>query len=250
MQTFLDASTTYIDWLTARSGEAVARKFQKDLRDLLSRAEQVAAVVTGTAVEVARIRAELNAENQTILKLRQQQQAAQAKLLYLLGIDPCASLIPIDAQLLPFDLIDATPPVCDLVAQALRTGPGIQEMQGLLNLIHQSMERAQGPGKYLPVFDLHVAEGGFGTGPGDRMDWDNRLDIGLQARWNLTDLVTLRDRRRVAQAAVQQAHLAYQDLQGKLTAGVQEAREAILSGKNRISFTRQQIEDASKAFDL
>ncbi len=249
-QTFLDASTTYIDWLTARSGESVALRFRQRLADLLDRAEKVAAQVSGTAVEVARIRAEVDAEDQAILKLRQQQQAAQAKLLYVLGLDPCSTLVPIDVGLLPFDLIDATPPVCDLVAQALRTGPGIQEMQGLLNLIHQSIERAQGPGKYMPIFELHLAEGGFGTGPGDRMDWDNRFDLGLQARWNLTELVTARDRQRVAQAKVQQAEITYRDLQGKLTAGVQEAREAIVSGKSQMQHTRQQIEDASKAFDL
>lgn len=249
-QTFLQATDTYIDWLTARSGATVVRQFQARLRDLLDRAQKVAAVVTGTEVEVARIRAELDAQDQVLLKLQEQQVSAQAKLLYLLGLDPCATLVPIEEQLLPFELIDANPPICDLVAQALRTGPGIQEMQGLLATIQQGIERAKGPGKFMPVFELHLAEGGFGTGPGDGMTWDNRFDLGLQARWNLTQLATVKERRRIAQAGIDQANLTYQDLQGKLTAGVQSAREEILSGKAQIRHVRQQIEDASHAFDL
>jgi outer membrane protein TolC len=249
-QTFLEASDTYIDWLTARSGETVIRGFQARLRDLLGRAQKVAAVVSGTAVEVSRIRAELDAEDQALLKIQAQARAAQAKLLYLLGLDPCSTLVSIDQELIPLNLIDATPPTCDLVAQAWRTGPGIQEMQGLLTTIQQGIERAQGPGKFMPVFELHLAEGGFGTGPGDTMDWDNRFDLGLQARWNLTQLATVSQRRRIAQAKVQQANLAYQDLQGKLAAGVQASREDILSGKIQIGHARQQIQDASQAFDL
>ena len=46
------------------------------------------------------------------------------------------------------------------------------------------------------------------------------------------------DRERILQAKTQQAHLAYQDLQAKLTAGVYESREAIVSGREQIRITQ------------
>ena len=91
---------------------------------------------------------------------------------------------------------------------------------------------------------VRVAEGGFGAGPGDSMTWDNRFDLGLQARWNLTEHLLRRDRRMATQAKINQAHLAYQDLRNKLTAGVQEARISVLSGRDQIQFGEEQINSA------
>jgi outer membrane protein TolC len=199
---------------------------------------------------VARIQAEVDGQEQTIAKIHAQAAGAQAKLLYLLGLDPATQLVSVDRRLVPFDVVDASPPTPMLVNQALTTGPGIQEMEGLLGLIQDSIERSKGASKYLPIFELRMAEGAFGAGPGDTMNWDNRWDLGVQARWNLTETVTVRDRQRVARAKIQQAQLAYQDLRGKLTAGVQEARETIVNGREQIADAERQVHNANRAFDL
>src|SRR5439155_456479 len=145
---------------------------------------------------------------------------------------------------------DVSPPACDLVAQALTNGPGIKEMEGLLALVQSSIERAKGPSRLLPVFEVRMAEGAFGAGPGANLTWDNRYDLGLQARWNLNQFVGLCERRRVTQAQLEQLHLSHDDLQRKLTAGVQEARLSILSGRQQISLAQEQIQHARRAFDL
>jgi outer membrane protein TolC len=152
--------------------------------------------------------------------------------------------------LVPIDLVDPTPPACDLVAQALQTGPGIRELEGLLNLIQDSLARSKGLGQLIPQLEAHMAEGGFGAGPGDRLDWANRWDLCVKARWNLTSLVGAKQRQEAAQAKVQQAQLAYQDLRGKLTAGIQEARETSLSGREEIKQGTDQIVHAQQAFEL
>ncbi len=95
-----------------------------------------------------------------------------------------------------------------------------------------------------------MAEGGFGTGPGDDMRWDNRWDLGLQFRWNLTQLVTAADRQRALCARTEQAHLAYEDLRRKLTAGVHESREVIVSGRDQIRLGQEQIDQARQAYNL
>jgi outer membrane protein TolC len=102
----------------------------------------------------------------------------------------------------------------------------------------------------LPVFEVYMAEGVFGTGPGSRSDWDNRWDFGVAARWNLMEHLTRCDRERLIRAKTEQAHLAYQDLRAKLMAGVYEAREAILSGREQIRATQEQITQAKRAYKL
>jgi outer membrane protein TolC len=249
-ETLLDAAGTYVDLLAARTGEAIANAMQKDLQDLQVRAEKLASTEPGAKVEVARMEAQLKGRDQILMDLREQAARASIKLAYLLGLDPSVTLVPVDAELVPLDLADVASPVADLVARALAAGPGIQEMEGLLALIHDSIERAKGPGKLLPVFELRMAEGVFGTGPGARSDWDNRWDLGVAARWNLTEHVTRCERERLLRAKTEQAHLAYQDLRSKLTAGVYEAREAILSGREQIRAVQDQITRAKRAHKL
>lgn len=249
-ETLLEAANAYIDLLTALSGEAIARDLEKSLRGLLDSTERLATKEPAAQIEVARINAELRGQQQAFIKIRSQVEAATAKLIYHLGIDPCTQLVPVDQKVMPFDLVDASPPARELVQQALATGPGIQEMEGLLALVHESIARAQGPGSYVPVVGVRVAEGGFGAGAGDALTWDNRFDLGLQARWNLTEYVTQRNRRLAARSKVTQLQLAYQELRNKLTAGVQEARIAILSGREQIQLGEEQITHSRRAREL
>ncbi len=251
-ETLLDATETYIDLVTTTEGLALAQRLERDVEGLHRRAQDLYRVEKSESVrmEVTRLEAELAARKQAQWKLREQAAAASAKLVYLLGLEPCTQLVPIDARLIRLDLVDATPPCCDLVAQALANGPGIREIEGLLAVINQGIERSKGPGKYLPVFEVHMAEGGFGAGPGDSLTWDNRWDLGVQARWNLADLFTARDRERVAQAKLQQVHLTYDDLRGKLAAGVQAAREAIRNGSEMIRLDNEQVRKAEDTYKI
>jgi outer membrane protein TolC len=249
-ETVLEAAETYIDMLAAHEGEIIALNLQKDLEDLVKRAQDRVMAEPGAAVEVPRIQAQLYAVQQRIVQLRARITQASAKLAYLLGIDPTVTLVPVDERLVPLELVNAAVPVENLVGQVLSNGPGVREMQGLLSLIHESIDKSNGPGKYLPIFELRAAEGGFGTGPGDSQTWDNRFDLGLQARWNLTELFTSCERQRILHAKTAQAHLAYDDLQGKLTAGVQESREAILLGRDQIRLGQSAIDQSREAHRL
>lgn len=249
-ETLLEATSTYIDLLAARTGEAIARYLEKEMEALLERTRKLAEVEPGTKVEVARIESELASRRSSVARLVEQAEAASYKLIYLLGLDPCVELLPVDVSIVPFDLVDVSPPACDLVDQALANGPGIKEMEGLLGLVVSSMERAKGPGRLLPVFEVRMAEGAFGAGPGANLTWDNRYDLGLQARWNLNQFIGVCERRRVTQAQLEQLHFSHDDLRRKLTAGVQESRAAVLNGRQLISLAKEQIQHARQAYDL
>jgi outer membrane protein TolC len=246
----LDAANTYIDLLAAYQARAVIRSTDKDVNDVLKRAQALFKTEPATEIEVVRIRGEIAGRQQARDKLDEQAKAAKAKLAYLLGLNPEADLVPVDHRLGILNVVDANTPTADLVAQALTTGPGIREIEGLLALITQSMEKAKGLSQYLPVVGVRMAEGIFGAGPGEKSDWDNRWDLGLQVRWNLTELCTARDRQRVAQAKLNQLQLTNQDLRAKLTAGVREAQGAILAGPKQLREGENQINYARKALEL
>jgi outer membrane protein TolC len=249
-ETLLDATQTYVDLLAARTGEAIVAEQQKELQDLLERSEKLAGVESGARVEVSRLRTELTARRQFTSRLRQQAAAASAKLAYLLGLDPQTVLVPVDGKLTPLDLVDVSQPVEQLIARATTTGPGVRELDGLINLIHESIAQANSRARLVPVVEVRMAEGAFGAGPGASSTWDNRWDLGLQVRWNLTDLIGRCDKQRLADLKLHQAQLAQQDLRGKLTLGVQESRETIVAGREQIPLGQQQIDQAREAFRL
>jgi outer membrane protein TolC len=95
-----------------------------------------------------------------------------------------------------------------------------------------------------------MAEGAFGAGPGGTLDWDNRWDLVVGVRWNLTGLLTAKDRIAVVESQLVQTQISYQDLRSKLSAAVQEARNGILSGQEEIRLAAEQVRLAGEAYDL
>jgi outer membrane protein TolC len=247
-QQLLDATQTYIDLLAARSGELVSRRLHDRLEELLNKVKKRKELATPSQREF--IEAEIEDERQRVEKMKEAARNAAAKLVYLLGLDPCTELEPADPALLPLDLIDVHAPTCDLVAKALVNGPGVHELEGMLAMLHHSMEQAQGPSKFLPVLEMRMGEGIFGAGPGAENTWDNRFDLGLQARWDLSNLVTGKQRLRSAESKLHQVHLDYDDLRGRLAEGVQEAQDTALSSQAQIPLGQRQIEHARKADEV
>jgi outer membrane protein TolC len=252
-ETLLEASTTYIDLLMARHAEAVLRDLEQHYQKLLVKARELVKQQKGTLESqllVEAIQSAISGYQQAAVNLRKQGNAASAKLAQLLGLDPATELQPMDGKLVAIDLVDAAVPTADLVARALRAAPGIREMEGMLGLITQALAESRGPMKMMPVLEIGMTEGAFAAATGAALDWSNRWDLRLQARWDLKELVTARDRRHLAESKMQQAQLAYQDLRGKLALGVQEAHESILSGREQIRLGVDQIGHAIKAYEL
>jgi outer membrane protein TolC len=246
----LDATGTYIDLLAAHNGLAIARGLGADLRALRDRAQRLANLEKGARIQVVQIEAEIAGQEQAVRRLEAQAKAASAKLVYLLGLDACTELEPVDDKLVAFALADADAPVCDLVNRALACGPGVRELECILALIQEGMAQAAGPQRFLPVLTAQALQGGFGAGPNSDLTFANRFDLGLQARWNVTELLTADAQKRIACSGLAQAQLTYADVRGKLTLGVREARAAILSGRERLRLATEQIQHAKTAQDL
>jgi outer membrane protein TolC len=251
-EVLLEAATTYIDLLAARTGEAVALELLKYEEEILDEAKEIAKPgrEPGTQFQVEAIQAEVFALRQVAARVRQQGDAAALKLAYLLGLGPDVQLLPVDGRLVAFDLVDPTTPAEQLVAQATANGPGVRELERLLAVINRGQQQAAGHGRYVPIIEMRMLEGAFGAGPGSGLGWDNRWDLGLQARWNLTDLITGPKAQRVADSRVRQAHLTYQDVRAKLALGVQEAREASLSGREEIRLAGEAVKHAGEGYRL
>ena len=129
-ETLLDAATTYIDLMTARTGEAIVRRTLREQEGMLDQAHGLAKAEPGTQFLVEGFEAEVLVLRQSITKLHRQGDAAATKLAYLLGIGPGVELVPVDGKLIPIELVDPSTPTEQLVGQAWRAAPACASCKG------------------------------------------------------------------------------------------------------------------------
>jgi outer membrane protein TolC len=152
---------------------------------------------------------------------------------------------------MPIELVDAGQPLQKLVDQALARGPGVRELEGLLIAVEAARDANYGLAHWLPSVEVSLMEGGFGASPaGHTYDTANRFDGMVRVRWNLSDWASAKQRRQQAEMNIQQVQLGVQDLRAKLTLGVQEARDAILSGNEQIALAERHIRSAEESYRL
>jgi outer membrane protein TolC len=244
----LEAATTYIDLLVAYRAQAVVRELEDYEQKVLTRAKALSKTEAGREGLVESVQAVLNGRQQLTAKLKQQANSASAKLVYLLGLPPETVLVPMDKVLAPIELVDVTPPVHDMVAQAMANGPAVRELEGMLAVIQTGIDKSYGLHNLLPSLKICANEGLFGAGPGSQMSFDNRLDFGIQVRWNLTQLAHAEYLREQARSRQLQAMYNYDDVRGKLAAGVQDARDTVIYGREQIGLSRGEIQNASESY--
>jgi outer membrane protein TolC len=249
-ENMLDASSTYIDLLSARTGILISQEIETRLNDLLQQAEALARIDPGLRVEVTRVRTEMIAQNILTVKLREATKAASAKLAYLLGLDPRSELLPLDPRLVPLRLVDPSATVDAFVEQALNRGPGIKELEGLLHTVEAARNSNYGWQHWVPSINVCMQEGAFGAGPGTQINWTNTFNMNVHLLWNLNDYVYARYKRQQADMHIKQVQMSYQDLQLKLTLGVQEAREAILGFGEQVHLAEAHITNAEESYRL
>ncbi|MBY0231903.1 MAG: TolC family protein [Gemmataceae bacterium] len=249
-EVLLDAATTYLDLLTARRAEAVAQELERQERRLLPRSEKRAEKEPAYRPELENVQATLAGRQALIAKLRQQGNAAMLKLAYLLGLPPGTTLVPMDRVVVPLDLVDVSPPTEALVARAMDTGPGVADLNGILNVIQTGLDKSYGLHNLLPTVQLNIFEGAFGAGPGGQLAFDNRFDVAVNLRWNVAELGQTEAKRRQARSRQAQTMYALNELRGKLALGVQEGKDAVLHGREQIGLNAEEVRRRSEGYRL
>jgi outer membrane protein TolC len=133
-----------------------------------------------------------------------------------------------DSQLTRVELV-ADRPVCSLVDETLAQGPGIREMTQLVALAESSLGQARNSCKQLPGIDPCA---------------------GGACCFSFLSPFQTCEQLRVAQSRLKQVRLSYEDLRGKLTAGVRQSYAVISAGREQLPLLEQTIDLAREAFTL
>ena len=249
-EVLLEATATYIDLLTAHRAEAIASELLNFSLPMLKRAQDLKKTDPSASVIYESVQVEVMARRQELSKLRQQGDGAAAKLGYLLGLPPCVKLMPVEAGPAPIDVVDVAPCTEDLVGMAMANGPGMKEIQGLLAVIQAGMAELEGPINFLPALQMRRLRGPLLGRAGLRADRGQSLRRRPAGALEHHRAALHRQKKALARNQIMQVELAKQDLEAKLTSGVEEARSAILAGREQLSMGREQLQHASEAYRL
>ena len=245
----LDAASTYVDLLAARTGEAIAKETEGRLENLLVQARKLASLDPGVNIEAVRAEAELESQKVLARKFREGSESAKLKLLYTLGLEQSSEVALLD-EITMFRLIDENRPAEALVEEALRDGPGVAELARLLAVVDRICAEADCNKKWIPALEVTLAEGGFGAGPGSRSEWDHRFDAAVHLRWSINDLCGSREKLRLLDNQRQQAHQTFQDLRARLDLGVRQALTELRSSQDQLALAMKHIAYAEESYRL
>lgn len=200
----LEVASAYFDLVQAHALQAVNA-------DILEKSEAILkASVSGdkagllkTAADVNRARTEVALRRVEREDITGRQAAASARLAKLLLLDPAVTLMPIDAAVVPIELLPADSTVEGLIEQAIRSRP---ELEAAFQQQEAAATRARQAryGPLIPKVQAEYLNGSFGGGrDGVTSTLHNRSDLAAQVTWELRGLgfgnladVRLRDAER------------------------------------------------------
>jgi hypothetical protein len=212
-ETLQEAGNTYVDLLSARAGQAIVLETEGLLLRLLERAENLKARDVTAAVLVEMVQTDVAGHRQNLVRLRDQENAALAKLANLLGLPCDAHIVPADLTAVPFNLVDASQPLKALIERALAEGPGAREARGLVAVAEWALAQLQT--SCCPLA------------------W-----LGLEHKLCL------------ARSRLRQAELGLEETYGKLTLGVRASHGTICAGPAMLARGEEMIKHARETYRL
>lgn len=244
------ASLAYLDLVSAQAGAAISVEIADLIGELVDRSAELLKQGVGTQVDVLNNKTHYRAQLQTLNSARQNQLSASAQLTALLSLDPCVRLFAADEHLVPIRLVDENQPECELVAQAMRCGPGIQEVCSLIRTL-RDQEKNIRKISLMPSLELDFGQGTFGGGFGsDFQDFDSRTDIGVHVYWDLMRVFGTAQTRELFESQRRQATLTQRQIMGKVSSGVIVARNSAIKSLERVRLAEMEIDTAIRSYKL
>ena len=245
----LDAALAYVELLAKAQDSAVAVETLTHARQLSDLTGSFAQNGEGTLADADRARTELGLREIEMARAVEAYDVARARLAEVLRLDPSLKLTPIDERLEPWELLDASLPVSELVARGLSARPELSEQRHLVAAAVERLRRER-IAPLVPSVLIGTSYGGFGAGLGGNINgYSDRFDFDAVAYWEVRNLaVGERAARGVAQSQVNQARVRQLALLDLVAREVVEAHARIDSRRKQMEAARRSIGSAEESF--
>jgi outer membrane protein TolC len=236
----LQVSLIYQELVRAQMQVNIAAEAVGNAEELARLTENFAEAGEGLEADAQRARAELEQRENEQIVAKERVQVVSAQLVRLLRLDPTVTLLPVDPQPLPLNLLPEDVPIEGLLSQALTRRPELAQHQArVAETLQQIRQEEWRP--WLPNLFLGYAGAGFGGGSnGFFGDFGGRGDFDALAVWEVKNFgLGNRALRQERESQHRQAHLQYEWVRDQIAAEVSQAYY-------RSTYRREQIDHASR----
>ncbi|HVJ80523.1 MAG TPA: TolC family protein, partial [Planctomycetia bacterium] len=159
----------------------------------------------------------------------------------LVGAEKNLRLYSAEEFILPLTLVSLDEPADSILARALSNGPGIGELQAILQSLEEQACLAR-KYRFAPQIAVDVGGGGFGGGTGGTYgNWGGRNDLGAHVYWDLSDTLRAKQKSDVYQAKRRQSDLGLQQARQKIETGVRAMIDQAERSRDRLQLAEAQI---------
>jgi len=235
----LETSLAYLDLLEAAQTKAVADDTTVHAAKLFDLTSSFAAAGQGLDADVDRAQTELAARRIESQRSVENVRVASARLCRLLSQDQSQTLLPVEPELAPIEMVDITPGLADLIGIGLSNRPELAESQFLVAAAVERLRREKAA-PLVPSVLLGASYGGNGGGLGSNMNpFGDRFDGDVAAYWEIRNLgLGEHASRNGAGARVRQAAFQRVQVLDQVAAEIAEAFAQVEIRKGQIETAR------------
>jgi outer membrane protein TolC len=247
----LSVAEAYFELVRARANVGVAEEALKNAAELTKVTAGFASSGEGLRSDAQRAQVEQLIRQRGLEQANEGMQVAAARLAQLLHLEAGVDLEPSDANPAPVAVIDASKPVQELVAKALKNRPEVQQSGSLVRRAEQNLKNVR-YSQVVPNVALGVSGGGFGGGVGGGIArTDVRTDVNALVFWRWESFGLGEKAKIQAQrSVVNQAVHSRTGMMDSIVAQVRQSYAQVNSRQRQIAIAEEAVKSARQSYEL
>lgn len=247
----LGVAIAYLELVRAKAELTIAEEAYTNASELARVTDEFAKAGEGLQSDAERAAVERSLREKDVEKARESLQVRSTQLTELLRLDPRVELDPLDAAVLPVQVVAEDKPLAELISAALENRPELEQSHALVHAACERLRQAK-YGPLLPSVLLGFSVGGFGGGTGSTLgNSSDRTDYDAMIFWELRNLglgdKALTAERRSQHQQVQLLEVATLD---RVSSEVSQAFAQVTSRRKQIAIAESAVERAMNSFRL
>jgi outer membrane protein TolC len=249
-QQMLTASLAYVELLDAYQEESLLIASSQRIEELSRITGDYAQTGSGLVSDSQRLSTEESLAKLRVLGSTERKWSASTRLARALSIPGTSKLVPLDAMVVPLQLVELQNTEQDQILGALHRRPELAEAQALVLAASAAYERERSA-PFVPSVLLGYSTGTFGGGLGNSAgDWGGRYDIDALMSWELRNMgLGEQAARRERQAQVQQAMYSKLRMMDQVAQEVAESRVQVMVRREQIEVSQRAVDSAKGSYE-
>jgi outer membrane protein TolC len=205
----------------------------------------------GLKADADRLQTESRLAEARLIGIQEKVFIASAQLAEAISLDSFSTIIPLDENAIPLELVQSDVQPNALVSTALQARPELRESQALVAAACEAYRREK-MAPFVPSVVLGFSSGGFGGGLGNQLDdVEGRYDLDALLAWELRNMgLGEHAAKRGRAARVQQAQFAKLAVMDQVASEVKQAIAKVESRRRQVDVTRSTISAAQNSYFL